>query len=63
MKMTFVVFRVRDDLQASLLLETVRFTPHLKLDGVEMTAAELRAAALNEITEAGEWVPPPTDPA
>jgi hypothetical protein len=59
MKPVFVVFRVRDGIEAAVLLETVRAAPHLRIDGVEMTPAELRDAAMKEITEAGDWTPPP----
>lgn len=60
MKVKFVVFRVRDELQAALLLESVRFGP-TRLDGKEMSAKELRAAALAEIDASGEWRPPPVE--
>lgn len=57
MKVRFVVFRVPDELQAALLLESVRFGP-ARLDGVELSAKELREAALQEIDEQGDWQPP-----
>ena len=57
MKVRFVVFRVRDELEAAVLLESVRFGP-AKLNGVQMTARELREAVLYEIDERGTWQPP-----
>lgn len=54
--MKFVVFRVTDEIQASLLLESVRFGL-TKLHGVEMSPAELRVSACSEIDERGVWEP------